>query len=188
MDIIENIPRLKPRDSQAHKGDFGRVAIIGGSIGMSGAAAIAGRAALRAGARGALPGVKKLFGGSGDTPLTMGQALRKNLPNFGHAVKETGADWYMRGVLGPLFSGLTAYELINNPGNAGSLLGGVGGGIAGSALMRGSRLLPNIGVSIAGGMLGSHLGEKVLPSTTSPRMQSPHDPYRHGADSRTYRL
>ena len=34
----------------AHKGDFGRVCIIGGCLGMSGAAALAGRAALRAGA------------------------------------------------------------------------------------------------------------------------------------------
>jgi len=34
----------------AHKGDFGKVLIIAGSVGMSGAAALAGRAALRAGA------------------------------------------------------------------------------------------------------------------------------------------
>jgi len=50
MQIIENIPKLKPRAIGAHKGDFGKVCIIGGSIGMSGAAAIAGSAALRAGA------------------------------------------------------------------------------------------------------------------------------------------
>ena len=50
MQTIENIPKLKPRASDAHKGDFGRVAIIAGSLGMSGAAALAGRAALRAGA------------------------------------------------------------------------------------------------------------------------------------------
>ncbi|RKY25143.1 MAG: NAD(P)H-hydrate dehydratase [Planctomycetota bacterium] len=50
MQIIENIPKLKPRAIDAHKGDFGRVCIIAGSVGMSGAAAIAGRAALRAGA------------------------------------------------------------------------------------------------------------------------------------------
>ena len=50
MRIIENIPRLKPRPSDAHKGDFGKVCIVAGSIGMSGAAALAGRAALRAGA------------------------------------------------------------------------------------------------------------------------------------------
>jgi len=50
MQIIENIPKLKHRAIDAHKGDFGRVCIIAGSVGMSGAAAIAGRAALRAGA------------------------------------------------------------------------------------------------------------------------------------------
>ena len=50
MRIIKNIPKLKPRKADAHKGDFGRVCIIAGSVGMSGAAALAGRAALRAGA------------------------------------------------------------------------------------------------------------------------------------------
>jgi ADP-dependent NAD(P)H-hydrate dehydratase len=50
MQIIETIPKLKPRPAEAHKGDFGKVLIIAGSLGMSGAAALAGRAALRAGA------------------------------------------------------------------------------------------------------------------------------------------
>jgi ADP-dependent NAD(P)H-hydrate dehydratase len=50
MQIIETIPKLKPRAIDAHKGDFGKVLIIAGSFGMSGAAALAGRAALRAGA------------------------------------------------------------------------------------------------------------------------------------------
>jgi NAD(P)H-hydrate epimerase len=50
MRKVTKIPRLKPRAGDAHKGDFGKVCIIAGSIGMSGAAAIAGRAALRAGA------------------------------------------------------------------------------------------------------------------------------------------
>jgi NAD(P)H-hydrate epimerase len=50
MQLIETIPKLKPRLAEAHKGDFGKVCIIAGSLGMSGAAALAGRAALRAGA------------------------------------------------------------------------------------------------------------------------------------------
>jgi len=50
MEIIETIPKLKPRAADAHKGDFGKVCIIAGSVGMSGAAALAGRAALRSGA------------------------------------------------------------------------------------------------------------------------------------------
>ena len=50
MQVIDTIPKLKPRAVDAHKGDFGKVCIIAGSTGMSGAAALAGRAALRAGA------------------------------------------------------------------------------------------------------------------------------------------
>ncbi len=50
MEIIKDVPKLKSRKPDAHKGDFGRVCIIAGSLGMSGAAALAGRAALRAGA------------------------------------------------------------------------------------------------------------------------------------------
>jgi len=50
MELIEAIPKLKARRPDAHKGDFGRICIIAGSVGMSGAAALAGRSALRAGA------------------------------------------------------------------------------------------------------------------------------------------
>ena len=50
MKTVGQIPKLKPRAPDAHKGDFGKVCIIAGSTGMSGAAALAGRAALRAGA------------------------------------------------------------------------------------------------------------------------------------------
>ncbi len=41
---------LKPRERTAHKGDFGHVLIVGGNKGMSGAARLAGEAALRSGA------------------------------------------------------------------------------------------------------------------------------------------
>jgi len=50
MQLIETIPKLQPRAIDGHKGDYGKVCIIAGSVGMSGAAALAGRAALRAGA------------------------------------------------------------------------------------------------------------------------------------------
>lgn len=50
MQQIKDIPRLAPRPLEAHKGDFGKVCIIAGSLGFSGAAAIAGTSALRAGA------------------------------------------------------------------------------------------------------------------------------------------
>jgi NAD(P)H-hydrate epimerase len=43
-------PRLPPRRRDSHKGDYGHVLVIGGAPGKSGAAAMAGLAALRAGA------------------------------------------------------------------------------------------------------------------------------------------
>ena len=47
-DYIRTI--MKPRQPEAHKGDFGKVLIYAGSPGMAGAAILAGRAALRSGA------------------------------------------------------------------------------------------------------------------------------------------
>ena len=47
---VARIPGLQPRLKQAHKGDFGRVLVIGGSPGMIGAPALAANAALRSGA------------------------------------------------------------------------------------------------------------------------------------------
>jgi NAD(P)H-hydrate epimerase len=44
------LPWLPPRPIDSHKGDFGRVLLIGGSSGMSGAIGLAGMAALRSGA------------------------------------------------------------------------------------------------------------------------------------------
>ncbi len=49
MEIITAVPQLAPRPTEGHKGTFGRVLVIAGSVGMTGAAALAGRAALRAG-------------------------------------------------------------------------------------------------------------------------------------------
>jgi len=45
-----NIPKLPPRPHDAHKGNFGRILIVGGSTGMIGAPALAANGALRAGA------------------------------------------------------------------------------------------------------------------------------------------
>ena len=50
IQIVAHIPKLKPRAVDSHKGDFGKVCIVAGSLGMSGAAALAGRSALRGGA------------------------------------------------------------------------------------------------------------------------------------------
>jgi NAD(P)H-hydrate epimerase len=45
-----SLPAMKPRRRDAHKGDFGRVGVIAGSLGMSGAACMTAMAAFRAGA------------------------------------------------------------------------------------------------------------------------------------------
>lgn len=47
---ILTTPTLPKRRDDAHKGDFGKVLIVAGSRGMSGAACLAGKAALRGGA------------------------------------------------------------------------------------------------------------------------------------------
>jgi NAD(P)H-hydrate epimerase len=47
---VTTVPRLPPRPTDAHKGTFGKVLVVSGSLGMSGAAVLAGSAALRSGA------------------------------------------------------------------------------------------------------------------------------------------
>jgi ADP-dependent NAD(P)H-hydrate dehydratase len=47
---VRSVARLPERAADAHKGDFGRVLVMGGSLGMAGAPALVGLAALRAGA------------------------------------------------------------------------------------------------------------------------------------------
>src|SRR4051794_24218658 len=48
--VTREVPQLPPRPADAHKGSFGKVLLVAGSTGMSGAAVLAGRAALRGGA------------------------------------------------------------------------------------------------------------------------------------------
>lgn len=50
MKQVREVPALPPRAPDAHKGDFGRVAIFAGSADMLGAAVLCARAALRGGA------------------------------------------------------------------------------------------------------------------------------------------
>ncbi len=50
LDLTELVGQLAPRLPDANKGDFGRLLVVGGDIGMSGAPRMAGEAALRAGA------------------------------------------------------------------------------------------------------------------------------------------
>jgi NAD(P)H-hydrate epimerase len=48
--VVSVVPSLPPRAPDSHKGDFGRVLIVAGSRGMSGAAVLCASAALRGGA------------------------------------------------------------------------------------------------------------------------------------------
>ncbi|MEZ6116239.1 MAG: NAD(P)H-hydrate dehydratase [Pirellulaceae bacterium] len=49
-DIPPALPRLPVRSANSHKGDFGRILLVGGSLGMAGSISLAGMAALRSGA------------------------------------------------------------------------------------------------------------------------------------------
>ncbi|MBQ4382467.1 MAG: bifunctional ADP-dependent NAD(P)H-hydrate dehydratase/NAD(P)H-hydrate epimerase, partial [Oscillospiraceae bacterium] len=48
--ITPELVRLPERRQDTHKGDYGRVLIVAGSVGYTGAAALAARAAVRSGA------------------------------------------------------------------------------------------------------------------------------------------
>ena len=50
IQLVASLPTLPVRTADAHKGDCGRVLVVAGSRGMSGAACLAGTAALRGGA------------------------------------------------------------------------------------------------------------------------------------------
>jgi NAD(P)H-hydrate epimerase len=47
---VSKLPALMPRPADSHKGSFGRVLVVAGSLGMSGAAILCGSGALRGGA------------------------------------------------------------------------------------------------------------------------------------------
>jgi NAD(P)H-hydrate repair Nnr-like enzyme with NAD(P)H-hydrate dehydratase domain len=48
--LVTSVPRLPPRAIDSHKGTFGKVLLITGSLGMSGAGVLSGTGALRGGA------------------------------------------------------------------------------------------------------------------------------------------
>ena len=47
---VRDIPKIQPRKTDTHKGDYGKVFVLAGSCGMTGAACLCSNAALRAGA------------------------------------------------------------------------------------------------------------------------------------------
>src|SRR5437868_11535857 len=50
LELVTELPQLPPRAADSNKGNFGRVVVVAGSRGMSGAAVLCGGAALRGGA------------------------------------------------------------------------------------------------------------------------------------------
>jgi ADP-dependent NAD(P)H-hydrate dehydratase len=99
MEVVRSIPRLPPRPADSHKGTFGRVLVVAGSIGMTGAAALVGRAALRAGAglvrvataKSALPIVAAIEASYTTLPLpedTAGRVSSKALNTILNAAEE----------------------------------------------------------------------------------------------------
>lgn len=76
MERVERVPALPVRERAAHKGTFGRVLILGGSRGMAGAPALAGRGALRAGAGlvrvGTPEGIRDVVAGFEPSYMTIG--------------------------------------------------------------------------------------------------------------------
>ncbi len=50
VERITEVPKLPPRRREGHKGEYGRVLVVGGSRGMVGAVALTANAALRGGA------------------------------------------------------------------------------------------------------------------------------------------
>lgn len=50
ISLPPELPVLKPRPADSHKGTFGTAFLVGGSVGMTGAIVLAGKAALRGGA------------------------------------------------------------------------------------------------------------------------------------------
>lgn len=147
-----------PRPAYSHKGRFGRVAVAGGAPGTSGAAVLAGRAALRAGAgavtvhfapasQPAIPPLAELMGADWQTPpdadaLAVGPGLGQ-----GEAATELLADLLPRqlplvldadglnGVaahsgLGQALAARTAPTVLTpHPGEAGRLLGSDAGSV-----------------------------------------------------------
>ncbi len=77
-----NLPALGPRKPDAHKGDFGRILVIGGSVGMPGAPILAALGALRAGAGIVSRVVKLSWASASGLPECMLSILRSDGDHF----------------------------------------------------------------------------------------------------------
>lgn len=74
------LPRLAPRRSDSHKGDLGRILVVGGSAAMPGAPVLAVLGALHAGAGLVTRVVRAGWGGLGATPECMHEVLPGDAP------------------------------------------------------------------------------------------------------------
>lgn len=74
-----SLPKLKVRNLASHKGNFGRVLVIGGSSEMPGAPYLAGESALRSGA-----GLVTVASGSGIFPKAAPELMRLDLGEIKH--------------------------------------------------------------------------------------------------------
>ncbi|MGR3317736.1 MAG: NAD(P)H-hydrate dehydratase [Candidatus Anammoxibacter sp.] len=70
MREITKLPQITPRNPDSHKGDYGRVFVIAGSTGFTGAAYLCSKAALRAGAGLVTLGVPESLNAIMETKLT----------------------------------------------------------------------------------------------------------------------
>lgn len=77
-----NLPRLGKRRADAHKGDFGRILVVGGSLGMPGAASLTALGALRSGAGIVSRVTKRSWLSHGSLPECMVEVLSKDGDSF----------------------------------------------------------------------------------------------------------
>jgi NAD(P)H-hydrate epimerase len=94
--MVERLPRLPQRRRDAHKGDFGRVLIVGGSPGMTGAPCMAAVAAQKAGAGLVTVGLPESLGLVAAIKLT--SAMSRWLPEeqggvLGEAAAQRVLEW-----------------------------------------------------------------------------------------------
>lgn len=101
--MSDDLPRLPQRPADAHKGDFGRVLLIGGSQGMSGAITLAALAALR--------------GGSGlvtvAVPAGIQQVVARQEPSYMTAgLPQDGEGQFASGALAAIDDQLSTYDAV----------------------------------------------------------------------------
>lgn len=97
-----DLPHLLPsRPQKAHKGDFGRVLVLAGSLGMAGAAAMAAKACLRSGAglvtlavsHGLMPILQTLVPGATCKTVQEAKSIKHDVLAVGSGLGQSDARW-----------------------------------------------------------------------------------------------